>query len=224
MTPAGRPPQAEVPTVSPRLLKLDVGTLLWRVHSTDRPAVCFKRLPTDEVFGGGRFDGTESDPYPFLYAAPVPETAILETLTRDLPFHSRHLRTIRRNTVANMTLSPVLVTEPLTLISLMSGIDLASALQDGWLIQCGSRDYPQTRRWASWLRLQVPAAQGIAWMSRRNVGNQAVVLFGDRCANVLDLATEPAINLASGVGADWLNQRLKPYRTRIMPPARRAPI
>jgi len=113
LSPAGRPPQAEVPTVSPHLLKLDAGTLLWRVHSTDRPAVCFKDLPTDEVFGGGRFDGTQRDPYPFLYAAPAPETAILETLTRDLPFHSRHFRTIRRNTVANMTLSPVLVNQQL---------------------------------------------------------------------------------------------------------------
>ncbi len=112
----------------------------------------------------------------------------------------------------------MLVTEPLTLISLMNGIDLASVIQDGWLIQCESRDYAQTRRWARWLRLQLPAAQGIAWMSRRNVGSQSVILFGDRCENVLEMASEPVINLASPAGADWLNQRLKPYRTRISRP------
>lgn len=222
MTPAARPPDAAVPKVSPRLLKLEVGTLLWRVHSADRPAICFKHETTDEVFGGGRFDATDADPYPFLYAAPVPETAVLETLTRDLPFRPTNFRTIRRENVADRTLSRVLVTEPLTLISLMNGADLASVLQDGWLIQCEAHDYPQTRRWAKWLRLQVPAAQGIAWMSRRNVGTQSVVLFGDRCESVLELAGEPAIDLASAAGADWLNQRLKPYRTRVMPPARRA--
>lgn len=220
MTPAARPPDTVVPKISPRLLKLDVGTMLWRVHSTDRAAISFKNQPTDEVFGGGRFDATQIDPYPFLYAALVAETAILETITRDLPHHSEHFRTIRRENVADLTLSPLLVTEPLTLISLMNAIDLASALQDEWLIQCESRDYPQTRRWARWLRLQVPTAQGIAWMSRRDVGNQSVVLFGDRCASVLKPAIAPAIDLASVTGADWLNQRLKPYRTRIKPPAR----
>ncbi len=223
MTPAARPPETADPKISPRLVKLDVGTQLWRVHSTHRLATCFKDQPTDEVFGGGRFDATQTDPYPFLYAAPVPETAILESITRDLPFHPKKFRTIRRENVANLTLSPVLVTEPLTLVSLMTGIDLASALQDQWLIQCESRDYPQTRRWARWLRLQVPAAQGIAWMSRRNVGDQSVVLFGDRCERVLAAASEPAIDLESEAGADWLNHRLKPYWTRIMPPARRAP-
>lgn len=221
MTPPGRPPDAALPNVGPRLLKLDVGMSLWRVHSTQRRAIDFKDKPTDAVFGGGRFDSMHTDPYPFLYAAPEPETAILETLTRDLPFHFKHFRTIRRITVANMTLSCVLVTEPLTMISLMNGIDLASALQDEWLIQCGSSDYPQTRRWAAWLRQQVPAAQGIAWMSRRNVGTQSMILFGDRCDNVLELASEPAIDLKSAIGADWLNERLKPYRTRIIRPAAR---
>jgi len=183
-------------------------------------AISFKDRPSDEVFGGGRFDATQADPYPFLYAASVPETAILESIARDLPFHSKHPRTIKRASVANLALSPILVSEPLTLISLMSGIDLASALQDGWLIQCGSHDYPQTRRWAKWLRQQVPAAQGIAWMSRWNVGSQSVILFGDRCDSVLESASEPSIDLASEIGADWLNQRMRPYRTRIMPPAR----
>lgn len=221
MTPAARPPETAVPKVSPRLVKLDVGTLLWRVHSTHRNAISFRNQPTDEVFGGGRFDATPTDPYPFLYAAPVPETAVLETITRDLPHHPKHFRTIRRENVIDLTLSPLLVIEPLTLISLMSGIDLACALQDEWLIQCESRDYPQTRRWARWLRLQVPTAQGIAWMSRRDVGQRCVVLFGDRCTSVLEPARLPAIDLASAAGAEWLNHRLKPYRTRIMRPLRR---
>ncbi|HUC57998.1 MAG TPA: RES family NAD+ phosphorylase [Streptosporangiaceae bacterium] len=218
MTPAGPPPDKAIPALSPSLVKLDAGTLLWRVHSTFRPAICFKDQPTDEVFGGGRFDATQADPYPFLYAAPAAETAILETVSRDVPFHASHFRTIRQKNVAGLTLSPVLVITPLTLISLMNGIELASALQDGWLIQCESHDYPKTRRWARWLRLQVPAAQGIAWPSRRNVGSQAVVLFGDRCDSVLELAGEPPIDLASPFGADWLNQVLKPYRIRITPP------
>lgn len=219
MTPARRPPASAEPKVSPRLVKIDADTLLWRVHSTDRLATSFKAEPTDEVFGGGRFDATQADPYSFLYAASMPETAILETITRDLPFRTTHFRTIRRANVMNLTLSPVLIIEPLTLISLMSTIDLASALQDEWLIQSESRDYPQTRRWAKWLRLQVPTAQGIVWMSRRDLGNQSVVLFGDRCHRVLGPGTGPAINLASKAGADWLNQRMKPYRIRIMPPS-----
>ncbi len=219
MPPAGQPPASAEPKISPCLVKIGADTLLWRVHSIHRLATSFKDEPTDEVFGGGRFDATPADPYSFLYAAPMPETAILETITRDLPFRTTHFRTIRRANVKNLTLSPVLITEPLTLISLISTIDLASALQDEWLIQCESRDYSQTRRWAKWLRMQVPTAQGIVWMSRRDLGNRSMVLFGDRCRRVLAPGTEPAINLASRAGADWLNQRMKPYRIRIMPPS-----
>jgi hypothetical protein len=221
MTPPTEPPKNAIKSTSPRLIKVDAGQVLWRVHSSGRSAVSFKDEPTDDVYGGGRFDGTRADPYPFMYAALEPQTALLETVARSLPFPHKGLRLIKRANVESRTISQVLLTEPVTLISLMSGVDLTAALQDEWLIQCDPAWYAHTRRWASWLRVQVSTAQGIVWPSRRNVGSQAVVLFGDRCQGVLELASEPAVSLADKAGADWLNQQLLPYRTRIRPPMSR---
>ena len=48
------------------------------VHQQRFPADGFNPNGADEHFGGGRFDSTPSDPYPFLYAASTDTTALAE--------------------------------------------------------------------------------------------------------------------------------------------------
>jgi hypothetical protein len=210
------PPAAAV--ISLNLVPLAAGSLLWRVHPTAYAASDFKAKPSDDPFGGGRFDGTSADPYPFLYAAHEPETALLETLVRSVPFDEDGHRLIRRVAIAGRRASALRVSRTLSLVSLRTTVDLAAACQDEWLIQADPHEYPRTRRWASWLRSQAGLADGFVWPSRRNLGREALVLFGDRCDGALALTAEPAVDLDDGAGAAWLNELLDPYRIQVQPP------
>jgi hypothetical protein len=217
MPPVAPPRNARI---KPCLAKLDAGSVLWRVHLRAYHAADFRPDPSEDLFGGGRFDGTFADPYPFLYAAREPETALLETLVRGIPFDTRGHRLVRRVTIGGRRVSALRVTTPLTLVSLLTTVQLAAACQDEWLVQANPPEYPQTRGWGSWLRSQAGSAQGFVWPSRRNLGREALVLFGDRCRDALALADEPAIDLDDAAGATWLNAQLAPYRISVRPPAR----
>jgi RES domain len=212
------PPPARA-TTAPRLATLPVGTRLWRVHSRNRSAAAFKPVVSDALFGGGRFDSTPEDRFPFLYAASDTETALLETLVRSIPFDDHGHRLIRRASVAGCRISALRVTQDLKLVSLVTMQELADACQDEWLVQADPAEYPQTRRWGHWLRSQAPWAHGLRWPSRRNLGHHAMILFGDRCPGG-SLGEEPgsAVDLDDGPGAGWLNAQLTPYRIRIKPP------
>jgi hypothetical protein len=109
----------------------------------------------------------------------------------------------------------------LQLISLLSSESLAAVRQDEWLVQAGPPEYPQTRRWATWLRAQDKAAAGITWPSRRNLGHQVVVLFGDRSAGALQVVEGSSIELDSLSGARWINETLAGHRVGVKPPRER---
>jgi hypothetical protein len=220
-------PFAPPPTkasATPNRGELPAGNRLWRVHRATRSAVEFKPKPADPHFGGGRFDSIPENPgdpppYPYLYVAQWPETALLETLVRGIAFDDRGVRSLRRAALADLVISAVDTTAPLTLISLLSTADLAAACQDEWLVQADPPEYPQTRRWAKWLRGQAPWAQGLVWPSRRDIGRSTAVLFGDRIpADALDPVVGGRVRLDDADGARWLNERLVPYRIRVKPP------
>jgi hypothetical protein len=201
---------------------LAAGTRVWRVHGKSRGGGDFKPIAADAHFGGGRFDSIESDPYPFLYAALDHQTALLETLVRGIPFDDKGHRLIRRAAIAGYRIAAFEVAQDLTLLSLRTTPDLAAACQDEWLVQAAPRDYPQTRRWAQWLRSQAPWAQGFIWSSRRDIGRESVVLFGDRCpGGVLGFEPGSSVDLDDTDGAKWLNTNLAPYRISVKPPPRR---
>lgn len=205
--------------VSPCPVPLLAGTTLWRVHRQHRGSTDFNSVQSDSHFGGGRFDSTAADSYPFLYAALERETALLETLGRSVPFDDRGQRKIRRAAVAQCRLSALRTAEDLILVSLLTTVDLATVCQDEWLVQAEPREYPQTRRWGHWLRAQAPWAQGFLWPSRRDLGRQALVLFGDRCpGEALHPLAGTSVELDSEAGARWLNSNLAPYRMSVRPP------
>jgi hypothetical protein len=41
-------------------------------------------------------------------------------------------------------------------------------------------DYPRTRQWALWIWANMPEADGLFWMSRRDNRSEVIMLFGDR--------------------------------------------
>lgn len=216
------PPVAAAAPPIPALLA--AGTVLWRVHLRGRGAGEFTTVASDEAFGGGRFDSTGLDRYPYLYAATEQDTALLETLVRSLPFDRNGWRRIRRVTIIGQRLSPVLTARDLRLISLMSATDLAAVSQDEWLVQAEPSAYPQTRHWAHWLRRQADWADGLIWPSRRNIGHPAIILFGDRCAAAALRSAPGGFDLDDRAGADRLNDKLARYRVRVSLPMGRRKI
>jgi len=214
-------------TGTPTRRPLRRGTCLWRVHSQARSPRSFKSSAADPLFGGARFDATNTDLYAYFYAALDENTAIAETLLRDLEPDEEGMRAIPRKLVTGRALSGLTLTKDLELVSLVTGQDLGSIGQDGWLINAPAREYPQTRAWAHWLRAQATWAQGFVWSSARDQGSLAVVLFGDRCAAgfgpdyarvLLHEVPELAVVLDDKDGAVWLNRLLEPYRAAISPP------
>jgi hypothetical protein len=195
------------------------GTVLSRIH-LDRYAVeSFNPVEADVVFGGGRFDGTERDPYEYMYLGDTDATAVSETLLRDLPPRRGGGRFLPKVTWKGRQLSRVLVVNSLELISLRTAIDLGAVSADTNLVHCDADDYPATRRWAEWLRTQAPAAQGITWESKREPYASSYVLFGDRVA-AADLAPDTGpltvpCTFDSPAGIDWLKRHLVDYRVTV---------
>jgi len=218
--PLARPPTGA--SASPRPAVLAAGIWLWRVHRRYRSAADFKDVRSDPHFGGSRFDSTPMDPYPYLYAAPEPQTALLETLVRGIPFDDSGRRLIRRSAVAGHRITAISPVQDLRLISLLTTADLAAACQDEWLILTASTNYPQTRRWGQWLRSQATWAQGMIWPSVRDLGHRSLVLFGDRLTSgALQIVPGTSTDLDDARGTAWLNKMLAPYRVSVRAPATR---
>lgn len=215
--PLGPPPDKY--TGQPASWVLPAGTPLWRVHHKSRSPAGFNEAPAHKYFGGGRFDATADDNYPYLYAASADTTALAETLLRSLPFAPRHKRTLPRKSLSGRRLCRLETTTDLTFLSLLSSTDLAAVKQDDWLIYSEARDYAFTRHWAHWLRDQAAWAQGLVWRTRRDIGEFSAVLFGDRCPpGALQAAGRPGLVLDDAAGARQLNEMLAAYDVRVYPP------
>jgi hypothetical protein len=203
-------------TPDPHLFTLRRGTRLWRVHRQCYEPGAFNTRPSDDNFDGGRFDGTETHPYSFLYAGLNAPTALHESFLRGLRFDDKGVRQIVRSQVADRCASALRVRQDLTLVSLLTDEALTAIAQDQWLINAAAAEYHMTRRWAGWIRDQVPTAAGLAWPSLRRLGNTSIVLFGDRCDptdTLFDAGTR--VDLTGDTGARWINRLLAPARARI---------
>ena len=176
-----RPPREYCGT--PVMTLLPAGTVLFRVHPVGCPAHAFNPTPSHRYYGGGRFDATADDQYPYLYAGETVDVAIAETLLRDLPFDENGTLRVPRARIDGRRISAVTTVEELSLVSLRSAADLAAVSQDPWLTTCGPQSYAQARHWGHWIRAHAPAAAGYVWMSHREPTQRAFVLFGDRMSN-----------------------------------------
>lgn len=187
---------------APTQATLSAGTVLFLVHNKRVPAAAFNPVPSHRYYGGGRFDATEDDPYPYLYAGSTVDVAVAETLLRDLSPDDTGIRQLSRSKVAGRRISAIEVTADLELVSLRSGTDLGAVAQDTWLTTCDPRDYAQSRHWAHWIRTHAKSAVGYVWLSRREPGAAAYVLFGDRFSpSVITQAVHP--DVPAGDEADF---------------------
>ena len=214
---------------------LEEDTRLYRVHDRKYRPEAFKAQVDQILFGGSRFGGTELDRFPFLYAALDPATAVLETLLHDVTFDGRPERLIPRGAIEDLILSPLLLTVPVDLVSLMDARALSSVGADSWLVHCERPAYPKTRWWAKWIRSQSDWSKGLIWPSKRDLGGTALVLFGDRFDRecgipakidyrpvvMPDLAAE-SIDFGTEDGFKWLVETLKPFHTSIAEPKKSA--
>jgi hypothetical protein len=206
---------------TPHACTINVGERFWRVHSRRYAATEFNPEYSGEHFGGGRFDGTKVNPYPYYYAAAEQSTALAEVFLRDeIGFNPLGYRVLPRRAIAMRRVSAVETVRLLTLISLRSGPDLAAAAVNTWLVQ-GGTSYGESRAVAHWLRDRAPWAEGMIWTSTIDLGKPAVVLFGDRCgSDSLREVPRHAVDLDDEDGVTWLNAALAPYRTVVRLPRR----
>lgn len=208
----------------PRSYRLAAGTRLVRVHSAAFGAAEFKPFvqPRSRL-SGGRFDSTERDPYPFLYAALDERTAVSEVLLRDLPFDEHGARLLPRLRLSGLCISWLSVTTDIDLVDLRSAAALAAVGQDTWLTQAPAAAYLTTRLWAEAIRSWAEWCAGLIWRSRREPEGFATVIFGDRAADSLTEDTTSAVplphddrRLDSGLGARYVEQILTEYSIALM--------
>jgi len=198
---------------------LAAGTVLSRVHEVAYPATSFKPIPADVVFGGGRFDSTQLDVYDYLYAGETDAGAVAEALLRDIDANDQGYRFLPKKFWTGRRLSRVRTTVDVQLVTLRTGVDLGAIGAGTWLVDCDVDEYPQSRAWGHWIRSISGSSAGFAWLSKREPGTTAYVLFEDRCPPGL-LVHEPG-PLAGGSsfddadGGTWLRNHLAKYRVSI---------
>ncbi|MFI6348426.1 RES family NAD+ phosphorylase [Streptomyces sp. NPDC050560] len=207
------------PTVAmePLLTVLPPGTELWRCHEHRYEAGAFNPNVAHEFFKGSRFDPTGKDPYPYLYAALDPVTALSEVLLRSVEFGVGGVRQIPWAQASRYTLSTVRTTAELCLVDLTTAEGLAAVWQDHWLID--TEEYAGTRYWVRIIRERCPRAQGLWWTSKRCRPRPALQLFGDRCPPVpLAPGTREGLRLGSAEDARAVNRLLAPLHAVISVP------
>ncbi|GGW73905.1 RES family NAD+ phosphorylase [Streptomyces griseoloalbus] len=199
---------------------LPAGSLIWRCHGHRYGAAQFNPRPAHEFFKGSRFDATERDPYPYLYAALDPVAALAEVFLRSVEFDSGSgVRLIPWAQASRYRLSALRTTEDITLLDLTTAEGLASVWQDEWLIDCEEREYDKTRYWVQVMRQHCADAQGLRWTSKRCRPRAAVQFFGDRGAPCpADQAPEESWRLDSREGLERANRLLSPLRSVISAP------
>jgi hypothetical protein len=206
----------------PNVFLLPAGTVLFRVHQKQFAADAFNPVPSDRYYGGGRFDATEDDLYPFMYAGATVPNCIAETLLRDRPLDDTGARVLPQRKFADRRISAVMTTHELVIVSLRTGIDLGAVSQDPWLTWTEPRDYSRTRHWGHWIRGQLPSVQGYVWSSRREPLTDSYVLFGDRIpVGAIAETTHPDVpagrraDFDTSVGRAELRRRLAVYNVTI---------
>ncbi|NYV77370.1 RES family NAD+ phosphorylase [Streptomyces sp. UH6] len=167
--------------MEPVLTVLPAGTLVWRCHSEEYGPVEFNPNPAHLYFKGNRFDATERDPYPYLYAALEPLTALAEVFLRSVEFDGPGaVRRIPWAQASRYLLTAVRTTADVRLVDLTTAEGLATVWQDEWLVDCEHREYDKTRYWVQVIREHCSSAQGLRWVSKRCRPREAVQFFGDR--------------------------------------------
>ncbi|GAA3069094.1 hypothetical protein GCM10020254_11040 [Streptomyces goshikiensis] len=104
---------------TPHQVVWPAGTTLYRVHRKSRSAADFNATVVDHHFGGTRFDSTPNDEYSYLYLAPSAETALVESLLKELPVDDGEPRVVSYSAIEDRRLSRLELLTDVTLLSLL---------------------------------------------------------------------------------------------------------
>ncbi|WP_225827538.1 RES family NAD+ phosphorylase [Streptomyces naphthomycinicus] len=203
--------------MKPRRHTLTAGTVLWRCHEEQYAASEFNPSVAHEFFHGSRFDPTEKDPYPYLYAALDPVTALCEVLLRSVEYDDDAVRQIPWAQASRYVLSAVRTTADLSLVDLTTAEGLAAVWQDDWLID--TEEYAGTRYWVRVIRERCADVQGLWWTSKRCRPRPALQLFRDRCPDPpLEPRPRERLRLASTDDVRKVNRLLAPLGAVVSAP------
>ncbi|MFE9725712.1 RES family NAD+ phosphorylase [Streptomyces sp. NPDC005794] len=210
------PPEGVV--MQPVFTVLPAGSLVWRCHVDDYGVGDFNRRKAHEHFKGSRFDSTEIDPYPYLYAGLDPVTALAEVLLRSVEFSDgTAARQIPWAQASRYLLSAVRTASDVRLVDISTAEGLAAVWQDEWLVT--SLEYAQTRYWVRLIREHSEDAQGLRWTSKRCMPRRVVQFFGDRCGeHLLSSPPEECYRLDSPTDLKEINRMLSPLRAVVSEP------
>lgn len=182
------PPEALADLVAFRTV--DAGLPLHRIHA-DRYAPAQFNPGTA---GNARFSpirDAASQPIATLYAASSFEAAAMETVFHDVSLVAG-LKTLDTTHLQGLAWSMVAPKRPLRLVDLSSTALRRLGTKRRALIDTPKSDYPRTRRWAEAVHSEVPAADGLWWVSRQDDRAEAIMLYGDRVQpDTLDVMQAP---------------------------------
>ena len=117
---------------------------------------------------------------PTIYAANKERGAIAEIVLHNVPSPSTgYIHDLEADYRNKLHLSRVRTPE-LDLVNLTSTGLQAVGMAPSHLFDGEEDDYPRTRAWALWIWQNMPRAQGLHWMSKRDNTCEVIVLFGDR--------------------------------------------
>lgn len=184
------------------------GERFYRVASNRRPVTSFNPgvgSPTRFAFFG--------DPVvPVLYAAETEQAAVSETLLHDIPMTGGILvPDAYRDTV----MARLRITRPLRLAQLRGTGLRRLGVHARELTDTDSSQYPRTAKWAQ--AAHASGFDGLAWTSRMCNDSQAIVLFGDRAANAVELDPTFARVFSGSPGLGWLIDMCAPLRVDVIP-------
>ncbi|MGK6310175.1 RES family NAD+ phosphorylase [Variovorax sp. DT-64] len=174
------PPGLLPPPPKPFRLLLHKAGVWYRVHAGKYAPAAFNASGLGNARFSPLFDPATNKPIPMIYAASDERGAIAEVVLHDVPTPSAgYLHDLEADYSNDLHLSRI-GTAPLQLVNLTSLGLKASGLVPSDLFDGEKDDYPRTRAWALWIWQNMPRAQGLHWMSKRDNRCEVIVLFGDR--------------------------------------------
>lgn len=164
--------------LDPKPLEWPKGKLIHRVH--------------DSSFAGAGFNPCRGRPtrfapiadargvcVPSLYGAESFDTAVFESVLHNIT-PKAEVRRVYASQLKRLAYSVLAPARKLVLVDLTAAGLHSVKVDLDELFGGAQRRYPKTARWAEAFFRQVPWAQGLLWVSRRNNTEQTVVLFEPR--------------------------------------------
>jgi hypothetical protein len=121
---------------------------------------------------------------PYLYGGSSRDCAIFETLFHNLPIDAP-AKFVDLDDFANRAHGQIVPDRALQLVNLTTDGLHRLKVPKAELIASAPIDYLDTASWAEAIHHQFPDVDGLLWMSRQRDRDQALMLFGDRCATAL---------------------------------------